>query len=164
MNPRILALVGVASAALTCALPASAEIRTLATSGLWSAFGGKGDDLRAVCGIGTEGAETRRITIQQFAGDTGLELRLKKDSWAIPANTSVGIEVQFDRLPPLPLQATGSDHQLVVTMGFDQSIPLMRGIRAGRQIQIVFQSGNELPWVGGLTGSARHRRLQYLPQ
>jgi len=155
MTPRMLLLVGAASVGLVCSLPAMAEYRQLASSGLWSAYGGTGDDGRALCGIGTEGAETRRILIQQYAGESGLEIRLRKDSWAIPANTPVEFQVQVDSGEPTVLQATGTEHQVVVAMTFDQSIPFMRGIRAGRQIRVVFPSGSELPWTGALTGSGR---------
>lgn len=155
MIARILAVIGVAAAALVCVPPASADIHTLVASGLWTAYGGTGDDKLALCGIGTAGVETRRIAIQQYAGDNGLDLRLTKDSWTIPASAQVEIQVQFDGASPVPMQAAGTDHQLVVNMTFDQSVAFMRGVRSGRQIRIVFQSGNELPWVGGLTGSAR---------
>jgi hypothetical protein len=155
MIRRVPILAALASMAALCGQPASATIQPIATSGLWTAFGGTGDDNRAVCGIGTEGLDTRRITIQQFAGDTSLQLLLKKDTWAIPPNTQVGIRVQFDAWPPAALQATGAEHTLTVTLPFDQSVPFMRGIRAARQIRILFDSGNETPWTGGLNGSSR---------
>ena len=155
MRARILAAVAVLSAALAATPPASAEMRSLATSGHWTAYGGTGDDNRALCGLRTDGAEARRIAIQQYAGGTGLELWLTKDSWAIPANTQVDIQFQFDAAPPIPMQAAGMDHTLVVGLTLEQSIPFMRGVRAGRQIRVLFQSGTELPWVGGLNGSAR---------
>ncbi len=155
MTPRTAAFIAVASAALTCATPAMADIRQLASSGRWSAYGGTGDDNRPLCGVGTEGAEGRRILIQQYAGDTGIELHLKKDSWDIPPNTPVTLQVQFDGVAPEPMQATGSDHQIVVNMTFDQSVPFMHDLRADRQIRVFFLSGNEPPWTGGLSGSGR---------
>jgi hypothetical protein len=153
MTQRSSAFMAVAVAALTCAVPAMADIRQLAASGRWSAYGGTGDDNRPLCGVGTEGAEGRRILIQQSAGNTGIELLLKKDSWDIPANTPVTLQVQFDARAPVPMQATGSGHQIVVNMPFDQSLPFMHDLRADRQIRVFFLSGNETPWTGGLSGS-----------
>ena len=155
VTPRVFAVVGAACAALAVSLPASADVRVLATAGLWTAYGGTSGDNKAVCGLSTDGAETRRIAIQQNAGVNGLELRLTKDSWSIPANTQVELQVQFDRYPLVAMQAAGLDHALVATMTFEQSLPFMRGVRAGRQIQVYFPSGNEPPWTGGLVGSAR---------
>lgn len=153
MTPRSAAFIAVAGAALTWAAPAAADIRQLAASGRWSAYGGTGDDNRPLCGVGTDGAEGRRILIQQYAGNTGIELLLKKDSWDIPANTPVTLKVQFDGRAPAPMQATGSGHQIVVNMTFDQSLPFMHELRADRQIRVFFLSGNEAPWTGGLSGS-----------
>jgi hypothetical protein len=155
MNPRIVTVAGAISAALACAAPASADIHQLEVSGRWQAYSGAREDNRALCGIGTEGAETRRILIEQHTGETGLELLLRKDSWEIPANTPIVLQVQVDGGTAMPFQATGSDHQVTVDMTFDETVPLMRGIRAGRQILISFPSGNETPWTGGLSGSAR---------
>lgn len=155
MFPRIFVGVAIVSASLVGVPRASAEIRSLATTGVWTAYGGTGDDNRALCGLSTAGAETRRIAIQQYAGETGLELRLVKESWVIPTNTRVDIQFQFDGAPPIPMQAVGADRTLVVALTFEQSMPFMRSVRAGRQIRVIFQAGDELPWVGGLTGSAR---------
>ena len=60
--------------ALGCAVPglAHAELRTIGSRGLWSAFEGSGPDQRQVCGISTGGPDGRQISVMQYAGDTGL--------------------------------------------------------------------------------------------
>jgi hypothetical protein len=155
MNPRFLTIAGLMGAGLACAAPARADIQKIEASGQWQAYAGAREDNRALCGIGTEGADTRRILIEQHTGETGLELLLRKDSWEIPANTPVVLQVQIDGGTAMPLQATGTDHQVAADLTFDQTVPFMRGIRAGRQILIAFPSGNETVWTGGLAGSAR---------
>jgi hypothetical protein len=133
--------------------PAVAETQTLESRGLWSAFGGAGDDGRDVCGIVTVGADGRRITIAQSAGETGLAITLGKDSWVIPDGTAVSLTVQFDGGPATALSGTGSGHVVTVAMPFAPSIPFMRALRQGATLRVGFLAGNEPAWNGGLSGS-----------
>lgn len=150
---RIIGVAGLAAAAMACSAPAFA--RQPPSPALWSAYGGNGDDGRPLCGITTAGAEGRRIAIEQSAGETAIELRLQKDSWAIPDGTQVELRIQFDTNEPVALLATGSSRHLTASLAFDQSVPVMRGIRAGRIVRVFFPSGSEPPWTGGLLGSGR---------
>ena len=133
---------------------ASAEIRTLASAGLWSAFGGAAEDQRPICGITTGGAEGRRITIAQFAGETGLVITLDKDSWAIPDGAPIDVAIQFDAAPATALNGQGAGRRVTMTMAFEPSVDLMRALRRGRQMRVHFPSGNETVWTGGLAGSS----------
>ena len=80
------------------ATPALAEMRTLATAGLWSTFGGSTDTQPQVCGITTQGGDGRHITIAQATGETGLMFSLDKPTWSIPEASTLQIAVQFDPL------------------------------------------------------------------
>lgn len=151
---RVSAIVGLAGA-LMCALPASADVHALAVSGNWTVFSGTDPDNKTVCGMRTEGAETRRIAIVQYAGDTGTVLRLRKDSWTIPADTAIGILVQFDNGPQVPVKGAGSGQEMSVNLALEQTLPFMVSFGAGTQIRVLFQEGNELPWTSSLTGSAK---------
>ncbi len=143
----------VAALAAVC-VPARAEVRTLETRGLWSAFGGTAEDQRQVCGIATAGAEGRRIAVAQFPGDTGLVLTLDKDSWAIPDDTAIDFTVQFDTDAPVTLAGRGSGRRITAGLAFAQSIPFMRALRHGGQMHVNFPGGNEPSWTGGLSGSS----------
>lgn len=155
MPRRGLVLVGLAGVALLCAPPTSADVHALAVSGHWTVFSGTDPDNKAVCGMRTEGAETRRLAIVQYAGDTGTVLRLRKDSWTIPPSTAIGIQVQFDGGPQVPVKGSGSGQEISVDLPLDQTILFMVSLRAGSQMRILFQEGNEPPWANGLTGSAK---------
>lgn len=145
---------GLAVVLLTATMAAHAEVRPLFASGLWSAYGGQADDQRPVCGIATNGAEGRRVAIEQSAGETGLEILLEKPSWAIPDNTPIEVMLQIDGNAALPIRATGSATRVMIRMPFENSVPFMRGLRHGQQIRVYFPNGNETVWTGGLRGSS----------
>jgi hypothetical protein len=154
MSIRLSVIVGLAGA-LMCALPATAEVHALAVSGNWTVFSGTDPDNKAVCGMRTEGAETRRIAIVQYAGDTGTVLRLRKDSWTIPADIAIGIQVQYDGGPQVPVKGMGSGQEMWVNLPLDQTLPFMVSFGAAMQIRVLFQEGNEPPWTSSLNGSAK---------
>jgi hypothetical protein len=82
-------------------------------------------------------------------------LALQKDSWAIPPNTPIEMQVQFDRSGAVPAQGVGNGPRVVARMNFEQSVPFMRSLRNGVQIRVYFPNGNEPVWTGGLSGSGR---------
>lgn len=147
----MLATLIVAASAAT----AHAETRTLSSSGLWSTYGGSDDQQRRVCGVVTVGADGRRIDIAQYAVDGGIDLSLNKNSWAIPGNTEISLQVQFDRDNAVPSRGVGEGQRVVAHLSFEQSVPFMRALRNGIQIRIYFPGGNEPVWTGGLSGSGR---------
>ncbi len=156
MRRHLITLAAIAASVSCVPGAARADMRPLESSGLWSAYGGTGPDNRPVCGITTVGADGRRIKIEQFAGDVGLELTLAKDSWSIPDGTPIDLRVQFStRSQAIPLRGTGNGHAVHVQLTFDESVPFMRQLRGGRQILVFFPSGNEQYWSGGLLGTAR---------
>ncbi len=146
-----------ASIAAVCVAPtlAHAETRTLYSAGLWSSYGGTDAEQRPVCGVVTVGGDGRRIDISQYAADGGIDLSLQKESWSIPPNTEIDLQVQFDRDTPVPSRGIGGSKRVVSRMSFDRSVPFMRALRQGSQIRILFASGNEPAWTGGLSGSGR---------
>lgn len=137
------------------ATAAHAETRTLSSSGLWSTYGGSDDQQRRVCGVVTVGADGRRIDIAQYAIDGGIDLSLQKENWAIPGNTEIPLQVQFDRDSAVPSRGVGDGRRVVAHLSFEQSVPFMRALRNGIQIRIYFPGGNEPVWTGGLSGSGR---------
>ncbi len=141
------------SAAALIASPARAEMHQTYASGQWNAFTGTNAENHPVCGIATSGAEGRRIAIEQKAGETGLQLMLDKATWNIPDDTSVDLTVQIDRNAAIPFSGKGSHNQITVDIPFEQSIPMMRQLRAGTVLRVFFPSGNEAMWTGGLTGT-----------
>lgn len=128
------------------------QTRELYRSGLWSAYTGT-DAGRPFCGVATGGGEGRRVAIQQYAGDPGIEVLLSKGSWSIPDNTPVTVQFQFDNRGETPGRATGHGRTIAQHMGFEQSVPFMRAMRNGRVLQVIFPDGNEPAWTGGLSGS-----------
>ncbi len=144
-----------AVAVLAMAAPgAMAQPTEIYRGGLWSAYSGSGDDQRPLCGIATTGGEGRRVAVQQYGGETGLELQLSKDSWAIPDNTTVELQFQFDGREPTTEQAVGAGHTLIVRLPMERSVLFMRALRHARVMRVLFPTGNEQPWTGGLSGSA----------
>lgn len=154
MKRKLAAILAAGIAASTPAL-AQEQTREIAAAGLWASYSGTSEDSHALCSLATTGAEGRRITVLQYAGQTGIDLRLEKDSWIIPGSTPIDLAVQFDSEPPIQARATGSGKTLSVRMDFPQSVPFMRALRRDTQIRITFPSGSELPWTGGLSGSSR---------
>lgn len=148
-------LIGTLFATLSVAGVGHAETRTLASSGLWSTYGGTDAAGHNVCGVVTVGGDGRRIDISQSVSDGGIELALQKNSWAIPPNTNVDMQVQFDRNASTATQGVGDGRRVTARMNFDQSVPFMRSLRNGIQIRIFFPNGNEAVWTGGLAGSGR---------
>jgi hypothetical protein len=116
---------------------------------------GAGSDQRRLCGIATVGGDGRRIDIVQYGGDGGLELALQKESWSIPPNTGIDLQIGFDRSAATTVQGAGAANRVMVKFNFDQSIPFMRSLRFGSQIRVSFVTGNEPVWTGGLAGSSR---------
>ena len=102
---------------------ALAETHDLQRSGLWAAYGGTDTNGQPICGIRTVGPDGRRIDIAQHDGETGIEMRLVKSSWAIPPNTPIDLVVQFDLSSPLPGQAMGEAQTVAMRMDFAQSVP-----------------------------------------
>jgi hypothetical protein len=151
------AIIGGAAVVLTALASGSAvaETRDLSRNGLWVAYGGTEGSGQAICGIRTVGGDGRRIDISQHSGETGIEMALVKDSWAIPPNTPIELAVQFDLDAPRPGQAVGQAHDVVLRMDFAQSVPFMRSLRGGSQVRVSFPSGTEPVWTGGLSGSGR---------
>ncbi len=137
------------------ATPAFADMHQVAASGLWSAYGGTGPTNVGRCTIETVGGDGRRITISQTAGQTGVDLQLTKDSWAIPANTPIDLRIQFNQDDLVPARATGADQMVTVSLTFQQSVPFMKALRADSQIRVYFPNGNEAVWTGGLSGSSK---------
>lgn len=148
-------LIGTLLATLSVAGQAHAETRTLASAGLWSTYGGTDAAGHNVCGVVTVGADGRRIDISQSVSDGGIELALQKDSWSIPPNTDIQMQVQFDRNGAVPTQGIGDGRRVMARMNFEQSVPFMRSLRNGVQIRVYFTNGNEPVWTGGLSGSGR---------
>lgn len=155
MMTRSALLIGTLLATVSVAMPVHADSRTLASSGLWSTYGGTDAAGHNVCGMVTVGGDGRRIDISQSVSDGGIELALQKDSWGIPANTSIDMQVQFDRNNAMPAQGVGDGRRVMARMNFEQSVPFMRALRNGTQIRVYFPNGNEPVWTGGLSGSGR---------
>jgi hypothetical protein len=140
---------------LLAAPAAMAQTRDLATSGLWTTYTNAVPGSRPMCGIATVGPDARRISIEQVRGQTGLTLTLQKQTWAIPANTPIDMNVQFDGRAPTAARGIGSGQQVDVSMSFAQSVPFMHALRYGQFMQVTFPSGSEPLWTGGLAGSSR---------
>jgi hypothetical protein len=156
MRRHLMTLAAIAASVSCVPGAARADMRPLESSGLWSAYGGTGADNQPLCGITTVGADGRRIKIEQFAGDPGLQLTLAKDSWSIPDGTPIDLRFQFGtRSQAIPLRGTGNGHAVHVPLTFDEAVPFMRHLRGGRQILVFFPSGNEPYWSGGLLGTSR---------
>ena len=154
MTSRALALAAVATLSIAYSGQLRAQTSVLATSGLWSAYGGE-VDRRAVCGVTTVGGDGRRINVQQYAGQSGVEFALQKETWSIPRDTSIDLRIQFDLNEQIPARAAGTGKQVGFRMDFEQSVPFMRALRNGRQVRVFFLGGNEPVWTGGLSGSGR---------
>ena len=154
MRMFLLAAILVAFACLA-APGTSAQTTEIYRSGLWSAYSGTTEDQRRVCGIATTGADGRRVAIQQYSGMPGLQLELSKDSWTIPNNTPVTVQLKFDYRDQMQAQMIGAGRAMATQMPYEQSLAMIRALRDGRVLQVFFPDGNEVVWTGGLAGSGR---------
>ncbi len=141
--------------ALSCATAAEAvaQVRTIESRGLWTAFEGTGPDQVALCGIATAGGD-RQISISQSAGETGLIIAFDKNNWEIPDGTAIPVSIQIDGRAQPGLNGRGSGQKVSAELQFALTIGLMRALRQGSQIRIDFPSGNEPYWSGGLSGTS----------
>src|SRR5688572_4914145 len=79
---------------------AVAETKTIATAGNWTAFAGRDEENRPVCGVRAsdpENSPTRRVLmVKWWSGGANLAIQAAKASWRIPAGTQMRMTLRFD--------------------------------------------------------------------
>ncbi len=146
--------VGVGLACLASVVPAAnAATHETYRAGEWSTYSGNAEDQRQVCGIVTNAGADREIAVEQFPGDQGLDIRLRKTTWTIPDNTAVNVQLQFDGRGAVPSRALGTGRVVTLHLQFADTVTFMRALRYGTVLRVYFPDGNEIPWSASLSGS-----------
>jgi hypothetical protein len=156
------------TALLATAAPAAAQMRTTATYGAWSTAEGVSTGGEPMCSASLLGAD-RSLFVK-----TGGELvyfHVFKDGWRIPVDQRVDVVMQVDNAPPISLIGYGlPEYGPNVPGGFDIEIhpddiwehsgrtlisEVVDLLKNGRNLRLSFPDGDEPPWEGSLSGSAR---------
>lgn len=133
---------------------AIAQTRTIATAGVWTAFGGTVRSGAATCGLDTSFPNTgRHLLIQYIHPDTVVQVRLTRETWAIPAGTRIPVRMQIDNSPVWTATATGSGNEVRWNFNRDSIDQFETQFRRGMVMRVQFMSGNEPMWEVSLVGT-----------
>ncbi|WPB85401.1 hypothetical protein [Sediminicoccus rosea] len=145
----------VAALIISLASPASAQTRTIAQAGGWTAFGGTTERGTPTCGLDAQDANrTRHFLIQFYQGNRHLDVRLIRPHWAIPANTDIPVRIVIDGNAPWSATASGTNREVKWTI---PTGPVMArfeaAFRRGNAMRVEFMTGTEPPWTFNLAGT-----------
>jgi hypothetical protein len=134
---------------------ASAQTRTLAQVGGWTAFGGTLNNGTPTCGVDTRDAASGRHFLIQFTANDRqrLSVRALRETWQIPPRTSVPVRMSIDAAPGWQATANGGGREVQWFIGMDTLDRFERTFRAGSNMRLDFPGGNEAPWTFSLVGT-----------
>jgi len=149
----------VAAFIMACLLGSSAdaEVVTLKRVSGWTAFGGRSDNDRKLCGVLATGGG-RFFSIKYFEGDSNLTIHLSKNTWKVGNNLQIDLTMQFDDESPWRARATtfhmnDGDAALEFNIGSKQISQWIREFRDSNVLYIRFPSSNIEDWQADLTGT-----------
>lgn len=140
---------------LSVAGPASAQTRTIAQYGGWTAFTGTTNQGTPTCGLDAHDSNrTRHFLIQFYRGNRHLDVRLIRPHWAIPANTDVPVRIVIDGNSPWSATASGANREVKWTIPTGEVMARFEAaFRRGNSMRVEFMTGTEPAWVFSLTGT-----------
>lgn len=133
---------------------ATAQTRTIAQAGGWTAFGGITNDNNLTCGVDASDRETgRHFLLQWYSPNNYLTARMIKRSWSIPRGTDIPVALRIDSGSEWTATAIGSEREITWHVQVSNLDRFIEQFRRGMQMSIAFLSGNEPPWRFNLVGS-----------
>lgn len=137
---------------------AFAETTTYARSGPWSAFGGRADDGRKICGIYATGGG-RYFTMKYLKGNHNLTLQLSKTNWRVTDGESVAVKLTIDEEDPWEASATGfhfndGDSGLELAVSIKSLGKWLREFSDGNAMAVEFPDSDISGWSVDLRGTA----------
>src|SRR5262245_36391341 len=91
--------VALVAALLVSASAAQAQMKVYARSGAWEARAGFNDNGDPMCGMSVYG-DQRKVMVKWQVGTQKMFVQLWKRSWNIPADASMPLVIQFDKMTP----------------------------------------------------------------
>jgi hypothetical protein len=140
---------------------AVAETKTIATAGNWTAFAGRDEENRPVCGVRAsdpENSPTRRVfMVKWWSGGANLAIQAAKASWRIPAGTQMRMTLRFDG--GTPLSGTGQVHanrpnMVHIGINPEATLGFVVAFVTANAMTVSFPDGSEHPWSINMQGSA----------
>ncbi len=155
MPRRHIAVIAAAMALPSVAAPARADIQRMYEAGAWSLYTGTSTSGRAVCDMRVaDDAGSKRIDVIYFINESHLTVRMNKATWQIPADTRVGVVLQFDNYPVWTATADGAGGDVEFSVPTNALAEFAREFRAGNRMRISFPDGSEAPWLASLAGTS----------
>ena len=150
----MLRLAALTALCLGFAAEAIAQTRTIASAGVWNAFGGTVRSGAATCGLDTTFPTTgRHLLIQYIAPDAVVQVRLTRDTWTIPAGTNIPIRMQIDGNPMWSATAIGGGKEVRWHFNRNSIDEFETQFRRGMVMRIQFMGGTEPIWEVSLVGT-----------
>lgn len=130
------------------------QMRDLARSGAWTAYGGGSESGKAVCGVMVRGSD-RSMHVKYFQGGSSLVIHVFKNSWNIPGGIEIPVDLTIDQSPGWTARAVALNNGrgIQFQIGRDNLARFEALFRAGTAMRLRFMEGNEQPWVAQLRGS-----------
>ena len=154
---RILSKMAVICAMALPAGGANAEVKTFATAGGWSAFGGTSNNDRMMCGVSTSGGG-RWFGVKYFQNNDYLVVQLSKKSWTVKDGTKINVKMQFDRETPWTVKATAfhmsdGDAALEFQIARTEIATWVNEFSGGNNLYIRFPDSDVEDWKANLAGT-----------
>ena len=149
--------------ALVCiAVPAlgQAEVRQIATNGVWTAYAGQGTNGKNMCTMLASGGG-RYIGMKYFAGDDQLTIHLINNNWTAKPGISVDLTAEYDNLgawtaTATAFKTTSGDAALEFTIPAKQIARWADEFKRSDRLVIRFPGqSNVVDWQVSLDGSDR---------
>ena len=143
----ILAITAVAASS------AHAEVITTVRAGYWSAFGGTADGGAAMCGVSTIDSLGRVFLVKYFDKGPMVIVQIFKQSWQIPAKTSISMRMSMDSYSPWSGNGTGAGERIELPIPGQAIAEFEKEFRRASTLRVTFGGGTEPDMIESLAGS-----------
>jgi hypothetical protein len=141
---------------LASTMDAKAQTRTIAQAGGWAAFGGTIERSQTpTCGVDARHDQTGRHFLLQYFHNIpdALEVRVVKDTWAIPADSEIPVRMQIDSNPVWTATAVGEGRHVRFNIPLRNLDRFETQFRRGINMTLQFVGGSEPVWTFTLVGT-----------
>jgi hypothetical protein len=136
------------------AAPAVADMSVYYRAGGWDAFSGPGDNGQPVCGVGNTNPIDNRVFSMRFQiGGETVAFQARKPNWTIPNGTQIPVVMQVGLETPWSLQGSGNGQMVEWILDRAAMQAFDAQFRRANSMTLTFPTGNEPPWIIGLSGS-----------
>lgn len=146
------------AALMLFSIPAVADIKHMYSSGSWGVFYGiaENNSSEALCIMSSQGNSGRSVNVKYSSISQTYFIHFKKDSWKIPDDTAIRMEIEIDSMGAWEIVGYGFGQ--LIEVEFDPTKEdvvraFMREMALGNSMLIKY-SGNEAPWKFSMKGTA----------